>query len=130
MSNVVVMTGCMEGIPPLELATAELFINYNNVRVVEREMFKNVRGLMTLSLRSNHLKKINGDSFVDIRPSAIDLECNSLEHIPLGLFYRQTYLQILYLNNNLIKFIDNLAFRDLASLAEIDLSCNRSSHIF
>ena len=131
MSKAVSISGCLKDIPPLELKTEEFYINFNNVTdtVIKAEMFKNMRGLNILSLWSNDFAKISKDAFTHIRPFLINLSNNLLEHIPSGAFDGQSNLQELFLGNNRIQSIDALAFRDLASLTEIDLAYNQISHI-
>lgn len=85
------------GTPSLE----ELDLSFCSIKYVTNFMFHKMEGLTNLNLKGNGLKKIQPEAFSTLRKLRnIDLSMNDLEQISSLLFYKNSELDVIKLNDN------------------------------
>lgn len=100
----------------------------NELKILTKGMFVNV-SVRQLFLNDNKIKTVQAGTFDSIRPYdrygsfMLSLHGNRLESINKGLF-NNLEINTLYLQDNLIKFIEKGSFENLPRLERLDLSGN------
>lgn len=103
-------------------------IIHNEVESLTNEMFKNI-SVRELFLNNNQIKSIQIGTFNDVHPFDRDgvfilsLYGNRLTSIRRGVF-NKLEINTLFLQDNLISFIQKRSFRDMPKLKHLDLSGN------
>ncbi len=101
------------------------FLNDQNITIIKKEMFINLKKLNTLFLNNNKIKSIENESFISqIDLKTLFLNNNQLDKITEKSFKGLFNLKHLYLNNNSIQFIEIRAFADLKKIQIIYLKNN------
>ncbi|XP_029456765.1 leucine-rich repeat and transmembrane domain-containing protein 1 [Rhinatrema bivittatum] len=78
-----------------------------------------------LYLQNNNIQVINNSAFGNTPwLTVIDLSNNSISSLSANTFLRLHFLQTLNLTNNLIHFLENKLFNTVQNLTELDLSSN------
>lgn len=81
-----------------------------------------------LYLQGNQIRIINHTSFINVPGLRIlDLSNNSISRVPPYAFHYLRTLQVLNLTNNFIHYLDGQVFTPLLALKELDLSFNNIS---
>ncbi|KAG9483622.1 leucine-rich repeat and transmembrane domain-containing protein 1 [Eleutherodactylus coqui] len=83
-----------------------------------------------LYLQGNQIRVINHTSFINVPDLRIlDLSNNSISRVPLYAFHYLRSLQVLNLTNNYIHYLEGQVFTPLLALKELDLSFNNVSSL-
>ncbi|KAM9325381.1 leucine-rich repeat and transmembrane domain-containing protein 1 [Gastrophryne carolinensis] len=81
-----------------------------------------------LFLQGNQIRIINYTSFTNVAGlRVLDLSNNSISRVPPYAFHFLRLLQVLNLTNNLIHYLEGQVFSPLLALRELDLSLNNMS---
>nr|XP_016929534.1 protein scribble homolog [Drosophila suzukii] len=79
----------------------QLDLSFNSIAKVHHSMFDKMPGLTNLNLKGNGIKKIQPDSFLTLKSLRhIDLSINELEQISGMLFFKNSELDVIRLNDN------------------------------
>ncbi|XP_073430256.1 leucine-rich repeat and transmembrane domain-containing protein 1 [Dendrobates tinctorius] len=81
-----------------------------------------------LYLQGNQIRIINHTSFINVLGlRVLDLSNNSISRVPPYTFHYLRFLQVLNLTNNFIHYLEGQVFTPLLALKELDLSFNNIS---
>lgn len=79
----------------------QLDLAYNSIESIHHGMFDKMTGLTNLNLKGNGIKKIQPDSFLTLKNLRhIDLSLNDLNQISSLLFFKNSELDVIRLNDN------------------------------
>nr|AAK39644.1 leucine rich repeat protein GP150 [Drosophila melanogaster] len=79
----------------------QLDLSFNSIVQVHHSMFDKMPGLTNLNLKGNGIKKIQPDSFLTLKNLRhIDLSINDLDQISGMLFFKNSELDVIRLNDN------------------------------
>ncbi|KAI8037476.1 hypothetical protein M5D96_009628 [Drosophila gunungcola] len=79
----------------------QLDLSFNAIVQVHHSMFDRMPGLTSLNLKGNGIKKIQPDSFLTLKSLRhIDLSINELDQISGMLFFKNSELDVIRLNDN------------------------------
>uniref|UniRef100_A0A0A1XPF6 Leucine-rich repeat-containing protein 15 n=1 Tax=Zeugodacus cucurbitae TaxID=28588 RepID=A0A0A1XPF6_ZEUCU len=79
----------------------QLDLSFNNIKHVHHGMFDRMTGLTNLNLKGNGITKIQADSFLALkRLRHIDLSINDLDQVSSMIFYKNSELDVIRLNDN------------------------------
>lgn len=79
----------------------QLDLSFNAIAQVHHSMFDRMPGLTNLNLKGNGIKKIQPDSFLTLKNLRhIDLSINELDQISGMLFFKNSELDVIRLNDN------------------------------
>ncbi len=112
-------------------ALQELFLDYNNLKVLRSGSFNNLTSIKTISITNNdNLDHIELGAFPAL-PSLIELNMghNKLFTLDVGLFQRLTGLRSLYLNDNRFQTLGSGMLSGLNALDHLYLQDNFLSQI-
>lgn len=85
------------GVPELQ----QLDLSFNSIVHVHHSMFEKMPGLTNLNLKGNGITKIQPDSFLTLRSLRhIDLSMNELDQVSSMLFFKNSELDVIRLNDN------------------------------
>jgi hypothetical protein len=102
-----------------------LSLTKNSIRVVERDMFHDLKKLENLDLSGNLISSLDEDVFSKLKSlQQLDLSSNLLAQLPDRLFVSQNHLKTLLLQGNKLRTISVLLLTPLISITSLDLSKN------
>ncbi|XP_048876151.1 leucine-rich repeat transmembrane neuronal protein 4-like [Brienomyrus brachyistius] len=103
-----------------------LYLDHNEIEIVDGRAFQGVRRLKELILSSNKIAQLHNDTFQAV-PNLrnLDLSYNKLQELQPGQFQGLRKLQILHLRSNSLTGIPIRAFLECRSLEFLDLGYNR-----
>ncbi|XP_011208883.2 uncharacterized protein LOC105230016 [Bactrocera dorsalis] len=79
----------------------QLDLSFNNIKHIHHGMFDRMTGLTNLNLKGNGITKIQADSFLALkRLRHIDLSINDLDQVSSMIFYKNSELDVIRLNDN------------------------------
>ncbi|XP_017054060.1 uncharacterized protein LOC108096727 [Drosophila ficusphila] len=79
----------------------QLDLSFNSIESVHHSMFDKMPGLTNLNLKGNGIKRIQPDSFLTLKLLRhIDLSINELDQISGMLFFKNSELDVIRLNDN------------------------------
>jgi len=105
---------------------SDLRIDSSRITKLEKRFFDGLRKLQILICRNRELRKINIDSFSNLKQLRnLDLSLNCIESLEKGHFSELISLERLSLCGNQIKIIEDNLFLNLNNLTKLDLSHNR-----
>ena len=79
----------------------QLDLSFNQIHTVHHGMFDKMTGLTNLNLKGNGITKIQPDSFMTLKNLRhIDLSVNELDQISSMLFFKNSELDVVRLNDN------------------------------
>ncbi|XP_017865654.1 PREDICTED: uncharacterized protein LOC108615586 isoform X2 [Drosophila arizonae] len=85
------------GVPELQ----QLDLSFNSIDHVHHTMFEKMPGLTNLNLKGNGITKIQTDSFMTLKSLRhIDLSMNELDQVSSMLFFKNSELDVIRLNDN------------------------------
>ncbi|XP_058860112.1 peroxidasin homolog isoform X2 [Acipenser ruthenus] len=107
----------LQTIPGLPPQTNLLQLNNNQIRIIPRRAFENLKNLKYLFIYKNEIQEIQKEAFKGlISLEQLYLHFNNLEILESGIFNDLPSLQRLFLNNNRISKIKPGAFKLLSRL--------------
>lgn len=79
----------------------QLDLSHNNIKHIHHGMFDKMEGLTNLILKANVITKIQPDSFLTLKNLRhIDLSVNEIDQVSSLLFYKNSELDVIRLNDN------------------------------
>ncbi|XP_075169491.1 leucine-rich repeat domain-containing glycoprotein 150 [Haematobia irritans] len=79
----------------------QLDLSFNQIHIVHHGMFDKMTSLTNLNLKGNGLTKVQADSFLTLKNLRhIDLSINELDQISSMMFYKNSELDVIRLNDN------------------------------
>ncbi|XP_067632753.1 uncharacterized protein Gp150 [Eurosta solidaginis] len=79
----------------------QLDLSFNSIKHIHHGMFDKMTGLTNLNLKGNGITKIQADSFLALKSLRhIDLSINDLDQVSSMLFYKNSELDVIRLNDN------------------------------
>jgi Leucine-rich repeat (LRR) protein len=88
----------------LEFVTKDvqkLDLSYNKIANINGQMFKHMEGMINLILKGNGIKRIHQNAFIGMKNLRhIDLSFNDLDQISSMTFFKNSFLDVIRLNNN------------------------------
>jgi len=118
----------------LPMSILELHLQYNNIKIVDKNAFFQLTNLKYLNLAFNQISQISETSFIYLTSlEELNLRNNYLKHIPSRIFYTLNHLDLLDLSSQKTRLeeIDDYAFdrRVNYTISSIDLSNNHINKI-
>ncbi|CAC5419710.1 SLIT3 [Mytilus coruscus] len=107
-----------------------IYLQYNKIRSIESFTFINMPKLIKLYIDNNEISTIEPYSFMNL-PNLLnmDLSGNNMSHIDETMFRNLTSLSLLLFKNNKIQSLETNTFINMVHLSELNLSGNNISHI-
>lgn len=106
-----------------------LYLSHNNIRHLDKNLFKSNLALQSCDLSYNHLHSI-AHLFVSL-PEIQDIfiSDNNILELTIDTFTNSTNIKMIYLENNAIRRVDENAFSSLYNLEQLYLGSNFITHI-
>lgn len=102
-----------------------LDLRNNQISIVEENAFTDLENLEKLYLDDNKIKTLDGDALSKfVRIDTMSLSFNLLESINVNIFTDYYYLKVLWLDNNNFKQIPNELLKNAKYLLQLDISSN------
>uniref|UniRef100_A0A1I8PJR2 TIR domain-containing protein n=1 Tax=Stomoxys calcitrans TaxID=35570 RepID=A0A1I8PJR2_STOCA len=110
----------------IPLDVTDLYLDGNNLPVIDAQVFAGKRNLRALYLNSSNVVTIQNASLSELSMlRSLHLENNKLQALDGSEFNQLSLLKELYLHNNLLTAISNSTFAPLVSLKVLRLDNNR-----
>merc|ERR550539_1324756 len=105
--------------------TSELYLDVNEIRVIDTEKLKHLKSLTRLDLSNNHITVLPPDVFANLsRLATLIVSYNKLQCVQSQAFSGLKNLRILSLHGNDISQIPESAFEDRSSITHLALGSN------